>query len=86
MGVMLGRSMRHILRSMDTIITVTIMPIGFMLLFVYVFGGAIETGTAKYVSYLLPGTSRKPHRAKHFQSMRKKPACPSCVETAVLQF
>lgn len=55
MGVMLGRSMRHILRSMDTIITVTIMPIAFMLLFVYVFGGAIETGTDKYVNYLLPG-------------------------------
>jgi ABC-2 type transport system permease protein len=55
MGVMLGRSMRHILRSMDTIITVTIMPIAFMLLFVYVFGGAIQTGTDHYVNYLLPG-------------------------------
>ena len=55
MGVMLGRSMRHILRSMDTIITVTIMPIAFMLLFVYVFGGAIHTGTDNYVNYLLPG-------------------------------
>src|SRR5512145_1526851 len=55
MGVMLGRSMRHIFRSMDTIITVTIMPIMFMLLFVYVFGGAIETGTDNYVNYLLPG-------------------------------
>src|SRR3990170_3377085 len=55
MGVMLGRSMRHISRSMDTIITVTIMPIAFMLLFVYVFGGAINTGTDNYVNYLLPG-------------------------------
>src|SRR5512139_328602 len=55
MGVMLGRSMHHILRSMDTIITVTIMPIAFMLLFVYVFGGAIQTGTDNYVNYLLPG-------------------------------
>lgn len=54
-GIMLGRSMRHILRSMDTIITVTIMPIAFMLLFVYVFGGAIQTGTDNYVNYLLPG-------------------------------
>src|SRR3984893_12681269 len=54
-SVMLGRSMRHIFRSMDTIITVTIMPIAFMLLFVYVFGGAIQTGTANYVNYLLPG-------------------------------
>src|SRR5579859_5877350 len=55
LSVMLGRSMRHIFRSMDTIITVTIMPIAFMLLFVYVFGGAIQTGTANYVNYLLPG-------------------------------
>src|SRR6266576_5470766 len=55
LGVMLGRSMRHIFRSMDTIITVTIMPIAFMLLFVYVFGGAIQTGTDNYVNYVLPG-------------------------------
>ena len=55
MGVMVGRSMRHIFRSIDTIITVTIMPIAFMLLFVYVFGGAIQTGTDNYVNYLLPG-------------------------------
>lgn len=55
LGVMSGRSMRHIFRSMDTIITVTIMPIAFMLLFVYVFGGAIQTGTDNYVNYLLPG-------------------------------
>ncbi len=55
MGVMLGRSMRHIFRSLDTIITVTIMPIAFMLLFVYVLGGAIQTGTDSYVNYLLPG-------------------------------
>src|SRR5512133_3538391 len=55
MGVMLGRSMRHIFRSMDTIMTVTITPIAMMLLFVYVFGGAIQTGTANYVNYLLPG-------------------------------
>jgi ABC-2 type transport system permease protein len=48
MAVMLGRSMRHILRSMDTIITVTLMPIMFMLFFVYVFGGAIQTGTVAY--------------------------------------
>src|SRR5512147_313504 len=55
MSVMLGRSMRHIFRSMDTIITVTLMPIAFMLLFVYVFGGAIQSGADNYVNYLLPG-------------------------------
>jgi ABC-2 type transport system permease protein len=47
--------MRHITRSLDTIITVTIMPIALMLLFVYVFGGAIDTGSERYVTYLLPG-------------------------------
>ena len=50
-----GRSLRHITRSVDTIITTTIMPIAFMLLFVYVFGGAIKSGSGSYVDYLLPG-------------------------------
>jgi ABC-2 type transport system permease protein len=50
-----GRSLRHITRSPDTIITTTIMPIAFLLLFVYVFGGAINTGSDSYVNYLLPG-------------------------------
>ena len=54
-AVLLGRSLRHITRSMDTIITTTIMPIAFMLLFVYVFGGAINSGSDSYVNYLLPG-------------------------------
>ncbi|MEW4227684.1 ABC transporter permease [Priestia megaterium] len=54
-GVLLGRLMRTIMRSPDTIITVAITPITMMLLFVYVFGGAINTGTANYVNYLLPG-------------------------------
>jgi ABC-2 type transport system permease protein len=50
-----GRSMRHIVRSPDTIITTAVTPIVMLLLFVYVFGGAINTGEAKYVNYLLPG-------------------------------
>ncbi|UKA58342.1 ABC transporter permease [Arthrobacter sp. FW306-2-2C-D06B] len=54
-AVLLGRSMRHIFRSADTIITTAITPIALMLLFVYVFGGAINTGTENYVNYLLPG-------------------------------
>jgi ABC-2 type transport system permease protein len=53
--LLLGRSLRHITRSVDTIITTTIMPIAFMLLFVYVFGGAIDAGSDSYVQYLLPG-------------------------------
>ncbi len=54
-ATLLGRSLRHIARSPDTLITTAIMPIAFMLLFVYVLGGAIETGTDSYVTYLLPG-------------------------------
>jgi ABC-2 type transport system permease protein len=54
-AVMLKRSLRHILRSPDTIITTAIMPIAFMLLFRYVFGGAIKAGTSNYVNYLVPG-------------------------------
>src|SRR5579875_641950 len=54
-SVMLRRSLRHVTRSLDTIVTVLIMPIAFMLLFVYVFGGAIKAGSGHYVNYLLPG-------------------------------
>ena len=54
-AVLLGRSLRHITRSPDTIITTAIMPIALLLLFVYVFGGAIRHGSGSYVTYLLPG-------------------------------
>jgi ABC-2 type transport system permease protein len=54
-ALLTGRALRHVTRSPDTIITTTIMPIAFMLLFVYVFGGAINTGSDSYVNYLLPG-------------------------------
>lgn len=50
-----GRTLRHVTRSVDTIITTAIMPIAIMLLFLYVLGGAIETGSASYVAYMLPG-------------------------------
>ncbi|MET7704618.1 ABC transporter permease [Micromonospora sp. NPDC005413] len=54
-AVLTGRTMRHVTRSMDTIITTAITPIAIMLLFVYVFGGAIDTGAVSYVNYMLPG-------------------------------
>ncbi|MGB6452937.1 MAG: ABC transporter permease [Streptosporangiaceae bacterium] len=54
-AVLLGRTLRHITRSPDTIITTAIMPIALMLLFVYVLGGAIKHGSGSYVTYLLPG-------------------------------
>jgi ABC-2 type transport system permease protein len=54
-AVLTGRTLRHVTRSLDTIITTAVMPIAIMLLFVYVFGGAIETDTSSYVDYMLPG-------------------------------
>ena len=54
-AVLLERSLRHITRSPDTIITTAIMPVALLLLFVYVFGGAIRHGSGSYVTYLLPG-------------------------------
>ena len=54
-AVLTGRTMRHVTRSLDTIITTAITPIAIMLLFVYVFGGAIKHGTVSYVNYMLPG-------------------------------
>jgi ABC-2 type transport system permease protein len=54
-AVLTGRTLRHVTRSLDTIITTAVMPIAIMLLFVYVFGGAIDQDTSSYVRYLLPG-------------------------------
>src|SRR5580692_66100 len=54
-AVLTGRTMRHVTRSPDTIITTAIMPIAIMLLFVYVFGGAIDSGSISSVNYMLPG-------------------------------
>ena len=54
-AILLGRSLRHITRSPDTIITTAITPVAMLLLFVYVFGGAIQSGSDSYVNYLLPG-------------------------------
>ncbi|MGA3221117.1 MAG: ABC transporter permease, partial [Acidimicrobiales bacterium] len=54
---MAKRSLRHIVRSPDTIITVVLTPIALLLLFVYVFGGALgqQTGHIKYVDFITPG-------------------------------
>jgi ABC-2 type transport system permease protein len=54
-AVLTGRTLRHVTRSMDTIITTVITPVAMMLMFVYVFGGAIDTGSDAYVNYMLPG-------------------------------
>lgn len=54
---MTKRSLTHVLRSPDTIITVVITPIVLLLMFVYVLGGALEqqTGGVEYVTYITPG-------------------------------
>jgi ABC-2 type transport system permease protein len=54
MRAMAARSVRLSLRNMDALITALALPIMLMLLFVYLFGGAIDTGT-KYVTYVVPG-------------------------------
>lgn len=53
--VLIQRSLRHIIKSMDQLMAVAIQPIMFMLLFRYVFGGAIQTGGTTYVNYLVAG-------------------------------
>lgn len=54
-GVLIGRSLKHIFKNLDQLLSILISPIMFMLLFRYVFGGAIQTGTTTYVNYLVAG-------------------------------
>lgn len=53
---MARRSLRHTVRSMDTIITVVITPIAMMLMFVFVFGSSFEKslGGMKYIDFITP--------------------------------
>jgi ABC transporter DrrB family efflux protein len=53
--VLAKRSLKRIPRQPDLLVGFTIQPIMFVLLFVYVFGGAINTGSVDYVDYLIPG-------------------------------
>lgn len=53
--VLTQRSLRHILTNTDQLLGLTIQPIMFMLLFRYVFGGAIDTGETSYVNFLVAG-------------------------------
>jgi ABC transporter DrrB family efflux protein len=53
--VLAKRSLLRIRRQPDLLIGFTVQPIMFVLLFVYVFGGAIETGNLDYVDFLMPG-------------------------------
>ena len=52
--IFVGRSLRHSVRNVDALIMAIALPVILMLLFVYVFGGAIEPGGG-YVDYVVPG-------------------------------
>jgi ABC-2 type transport system permease protein len=51
---MIERSLRLTRRNVDTLIVSIVLPLLMMSLFVYVFGGAIDTGT-EYINYVVPG-------------------------------
>jgi ABC-2 type transport system permease protein len=53
-NVMVTRCVRRSLRDPEAFFTALMLPIVLMLLFVYVFGGALNTGT-RYVDYVVPG-------------------------------
>ncbi|PFX00285.1 Daunorubicin/doxorubicin resistance ABC transporter permease protein DrrB [Nocardia farcinica] len=52
---MLDRNIRHTLRSPDTMIMTLALPIMILLMFVYVFGGAMNVGGGAYIDYVVPG-------------------------------
>ncbi|MGH3502113.1 MAG: ABC transporter permease [Nocardioidaceae bacterium] len=52
--VMIVRRLRHTTRNVEAMMTAVMLPVILMLLFVYVFGGAMQTGT-EYVDYVVPG-------------------------------
>jgi len=57
-AVVTGRNLRHFIRQPDLLVFSTIQPVLFVLLFVYVFGGAIGRSLphgVAYVDFLLPG-------------------------------
>ncbi len=53
--VLAKRSIKHITRSLDQLMSVALFPIMFFLLFRYVIGGAINTGDLSYVNFLVAG-------------------------------
>ena len=53
-SVFIGRSLRHSLRNVDALIMAIMLPVVLMLLFTFVFGGALDEG-GDYVDYVVPG-------------------------------
>ncbi|WP_067836363.1 ABC transporter permease [Nocardia lijiangensis] len=54
-AAMLDRNLRHTLRSPDTMIMTIALPVMILLMFVYVFGGAMDVGPGAYIDYVVPG-------------------------------
>ncbi len=52
--VLTGRMMKHMTRSVDTIMTVVLMPIMLMLAFIYIFGGAMTIPQETYKGFIVP--------------------------------
>ncbi len=53
--ILARRSVLHIIRSLDQVMSLVMFPVMFMLLNRYVLGGAIDTGDTSYTNYLFPG-------------------------------
>jgi ABC transporter DrrB family efflux protein len=54
-GALARRNLLHVLSDPEQLIGITIQPLMFLLLFVYVFGGAISGSTTGYLEFVLPG-------------------------------
>ncbi|MFC8384685.1 ABC transporter permease [Nocardia sp. NPDC057272] len=54
-ATMLDRNIRHTLRSPDTMIMTVVLPVMILLMFVFVFGGAMDVGPGAYIDYVVPG-------------------------------
>jgi ABC-2 type transport system permease protein len=52
---MIWRTLRPITRNTESLLISFILPVNILLLFVYVLGGAIDTGTTTYINYVVPG-------------------------------
>lgn len=52
--VFVGRAVRHSVRDVESMLMAIVLPVMLMLMFTYVFGGAIST-SAEYLDYVVPG-------------------------------
>ena len=76
-------SLRLSLRNVDSLITAFVLPVLLMLMFVYLFGGAIHTG-ARYVDYVVPGVLLVcvGFGAAHDRGQRRRTTSPAGSSTA----